>query len=93
MKGSACCPTADQRLIHLAVARQKGFVSIRLENRCTESLHVENGLPRTTKAEKGLHGYGLKSIQATVEKYGGSVTVHADNGWFELRILIPVSTV
>ena len=93
IEGVSVLPDADQRLIHLAVARQKGFVSIRLENRCTESLHVENGLPRTTKAEKGLHGYGLKSIQATVEKYGGSVTVHADNGWFELRILIPVSTV
>ena len=83
-------PDAEQRLIHLAVARQKGFVSIRLENRCRDTLYIECGLPRTTKREKGLHGYGLKSIQATVEKYGGSVTVHAENGWFELRVLIPV---
>ena len=93
IEGVSLLPDTEQRLIHLAVARQKGFVSIRLENRCRDSLHVEKGLPRTTKAEKGLHGYGLKSIQATVEKYGGSVTVHAESGWFELRILIPSANV
>lgn len=92
IEGVSLLPDTSQRLIHLSVARQKGFVSIRLENRCKESLQVEKGLPRTTKREKGLHGYGLKSIQATVEKYGGSVTVHTANGWFELRILIPVSS-
>ena len=90
IEGVGVLPDAEQRLIHLAVARQKGFVSIRLENRCRDTLYIESGLPRTTKREKGLHGYGLKSIQATVEKYGGSVTVHAENGWFELRVLIPV---
>lgn len=90
IEGVSILPSDEQKLIHLSVARQKGFVSVRLENRCKESLHIEKGLPSTTKAEKGLHGYGLKSIQATVEKYGGSVTVRAENGWFELRILIPV---
>ena len=93
IEGVSLLPDADQRLIHLAVARQKGFVSIRLENRCKEELRVDKGLPSTTKAEKGLHGYGLKSIQATVAKYGGSATVHAENGWFELRILIPAMNV
>ena len=93
IEGVSVLPGDEQRLIHLSVARQKGFVSIRLENRCKETMHIEKGLPSTTKAEKGLHGYGLKSIQATVAKYGGSVTVHAENGWFELRILIPLLTV
>ncbi len=90
IEGVSVLPSDEQKLIHLSVARQKGFVSIRLENRCKETMHIEKGMPSTTKAEKGLHGYGLKSIQATVEKYGGSVTVHAENGWFELRILIPL---
>lgn len=93
IEGVSVLPDTGQRLIHLAVTRQKGFVSIRLENRCRESLYVDKGLPRTTKRDKGLHGYGLKSIQATVEKYGGSVTVHAENGWFELRILIPCGNI
>lgn len=83
-------PEPEQRLIHLSVARQKGFVSLRVENRCREELTITNSLPSTTKADKGLHGYGLKSIVATVEKYGGSAQIHAENGWFELRVLLPM---
>ncbi len=80
----------ERRLIHLAVTRQKGFLRIRQENCCGENPEFENGLPKTTKENKKYHGFGLKSIQSTVKKYGGSTTVHMENGWFELRILIPV---
>lgn len=85
-------PDPEQRLIHLSVARQKGFLRIRLENRCDEDLVVGTELPGTTKTDKRYHGYGLKSIRVTAEKYGGSATVRAENGWFELRILIPAAT-
>ncbi len=80
----------EQRLIHLSVAVQKGFLRIRVENRCDEGFTVKKGLPLTTKKDTRLHGYGLKSICRTAEKYGGSATVSASGGWFELRILIPL---
>ena len=38
------------------------------------------------------HGYGMKSIRSIVEKYNGSMTVKAQDRWFELRILFPVSS-
>lgn len=83
---------ADQskRLIHVSVARQKGFLRIRVENCYEGEITLENGLPSSTKQDKRFHGYGLKSIRSTVKKYGGSVTLNMENGWFELRILIPV---
>lgn len=80
----------EKRLIHLAVAKQKNFLRIRIENCYEDTLDFENGLPKTTKQDDRHHGFGLKSIQNTVKKYGGSVTIHAENGWFELRILIPL---
>ena len=79
----------ERRLIHLAVARQKGFVRIRIENCYDEALVFDNGMPVSTKADKKYHGFGLKSIQSTAKKYGGSATIQAENGWFELRILMP----
>ncbi len=80
----------EQRLIHLTVSRQKDFLRIRVENRCRPDLRVEGDLPRTTKRDKNFHGYGLKSIRATAEEYGGCLNLRAENGWFELQILIPV---
>ena len=80
----------ERRLIHLAVAKQKGFLRIRAENCYEEEPVFENGLPITTKLNKKYHGFGLKSIQSTVKKYEGSFTINAENGWFVLRILIPL---
>ena len=79
----------EQRLVHLTVTQQRGFLRIKVENRCADDLAIGEELPKTTKEDKGLHGYGLKSIRATAEKYGGSVTLRAANGWFTLGVLIP----
>ena len=80
----------EQRLIDLSVSQHKGFLRIRIQNRYAGMLHMRNGFPLTTKLDTRNHGYGIKSIKATAEKYGGSATVEAKDGRFELRILIPM---
>lgn len=84
-------PDSDQRLIRLSVNRNRGFLQIRVENRFAGTLQVTEGLPRTTKKDSQNHGYGVKSIVMTVEKYGGSTAFQVRDGWFELGILIPVT--
>lgn len=81
----------DERLIHLSVSMQRQFVSIILRNRYKDEPVMHEGLPRTTKKEKALHGYGIKSIKSTVEKYGGAASVGTRDGWFELSILMPAA--
>ncbi|WP_099467646.1 sensor histidine kinase [Konateibacter massiliensis] len=83
----------EKRLIHVSVSRQKDFLRIKVENCYEGDIVFENGLPATTKKEKQFHGYGLKSIQNTAKKYHGSVKIHLDKGWFELRILIPLNEI
>lgn len=80
----------EKRLIHLAVAQQKGFVRIRMENCYKDKPVIVDGHIQTTKSDTRYHGFGMKSIENTVKKYGGSVTYRAEEGWFEQRILIPV---
>ena len=79
----------QKRLIWLYVTREKQFVRIRTENYCDEKIHFKNGMPVTTKKDRRLHGYGMKSIKSTVEKYHGSVVAAQENNWFELKILLP----
>lgn len=81
----------EKRLIWLYVSREKQFVRIRTENYCDEKIQFRNGMPVTAKKDKRLHGYGMKSICATVEKYGGSTVACQKDNWFELKILIPIS--
>lgn len=79
----------QKRLIWLYVTKEKQFVRIRTENYCDEKIQFKNGMPVTTKKDRHLHGYGMKSIKSTVEKYHGSVVAAQENNWFELKILLP----
>ena len=81
-----------QRLIRLYVAAENGFLRIRMENTCAGTLRFEDGLPLTTKDDARFHGFGMKSMRRTVEKYGGSLVAEQDENWFSLKILIPMNT-
>ena len=74
----------------MTVSGQKGFVHILISNYFEGELKMVNGVPKTTKKNKEYHGFGIKGIKETVLKYDGSTTIKAENGWFELRILIPL---
>lgn len=83
-------PDPEKRLIHVSAVRQKGFLRIRVENCYSGQLRFVDGMPATTKDDPRYHGYGLKSIRGIASGYGGSVTIDARDGWFELRLLIPL---
>jgi hypothetical protein len=79
----------EKRLIRVAVYAQNDMLMLRFENYTEEPLIFENGLPATTKQDKNYHGYGIKSILHTAEKYSGNMTIHHENNWFIMRVLIP----
>ena len=83
-------PDKEKRLIHVTVSKQKQFLILRFENYCEETLQYQEGTPVTTKKEKEFHGYGLKSIKYTVNKYDGAVSMNQEDNWFELKVLIPI---
>lgn len=79
-----------KRLVGLYVSGEKQFLRIRIQNYCEEKIRFKNGMPLTTKKDKRYHGYGMKSMLKTVEKYGGSAMASQTDNWFELKILIPL---
>ncbi|HEV7957527.1 MAG: hypothetical protein JWL94_1168 [Microbacteriaceae bacterium] len=79
----------DRRLIRLALFAQNDFVLIRFENYYEGELRFEDGVLATKKADRDDHGHGIRSIRYTADKYDGSVTIHAEENWFVLRVLIP----
>lgn len=77
----------EKRLMRAAIYAQNGFVMLRFENYCETLVALgPDGLPFTEKNG----GYGIKSIRATAERYGGTLTVHCEDNWFTLRVLLPV---
>ncbi len=79
----------EKRMIHLSVSAMNEFTLICVENYYEGKLVLKDGLPETTKPDKQNHGFGIKSIRSTVQKYDGVVTISQDGEWFVLKILIP----
>lgn len=83
-------PDPEKRLIRLAVYAQNNLLMIRVENYYETPLQQSGQEFKTTKKDKHYHGYGIKSIRYTAEKYGGSLVIQTEESWFSLRILIPL---
>lgn len=82
----------DRRVVRLNVLRKANMISIHMENEVAEgsTVRFENGMPVTCSTEKNLHGFGMRSIRASVERYSGCVLAELREGNFCLDIMIPV---
>lgn len=62
---------------------------ISTENYYMGNIEMEGELPKSKSKEAG-HGFGIKSIVAIVERYGGLYSFETEGGVFVLRLLLPL---
>jgi len=71
--------TAHQRLISIS-------------NSCKEDIDckalMDESLHFTSKADKRLHGFGMKNIQKVIEKNGGMMKINCENKRFSLDMIL-----
>ena len=78
----------DMRAISLRVKTVGEMISIHEENYFAGTLKFRNGTPVTSKTNTNDHGYGILSIRRIAEKYGGGLTISAQDGVFCLDVLL-----
>ena len=83
-------PDQNCRLIKVTVRTQNQFLLIRIDNYCQETIEVNDGLIASSKNDNQIHGYGIKSIRRSIEKYHGNLTLEQKDDWFSLIALIPI---
>lgn len=81
----------EMRMIDVLVYVRRQFLMINIMNPIGRRLEFDGDLPVTTKAQNGYHGFGLKSIRYTVEKYNGFMKIDTAEHIFSLKILIPIA--
>lgn len=74
--------TSESRSIRLTIRRINCMLVIKVTNTFSGELRASDGKLRTTKTEKGLHGWGIESARTATEKYNGTVQTTAENGVF-----------
>ena len=80
-------PDPEKRLLRVAIYNQSGCVMLRFENYCAQPVEMgADGLP----VHNAHGGYDLQGVQAAAQRHDGTMTLHWADGWFTLRILLPV---
>ena len=90
IEGVKNLPDEEKRVIIVKIFKRDHLLMLQIENYYDSDLEFAEGLPVTTKKDKAYHGYGMKSIRYTVEKYNGSMNVSAGENQFTLSLLIPI---
>lgn len=77
-----------QRFLHLTIRRIHAMLVLKVENGTGSVPIRENGALRTAKADKAMHGWGLKSVQTAAERYDGTLSTSYQDGVFRAVVTL-----
>lgn len=80
----------EKRQIDVLIYRQQNFLVVNILNPSKHMVTMENEMPVTTKRDKNLHGFGLRSMKYIVKKYDGFFNFSQEDGCFSLKFLFPI---
>lgn len=76
------------RFINLTIRRINNMLIIKVENGCSVVPVVSGGDLQTSKTDKDLHGWGLKSVRTAAEHYDGTVETEYDGHTFRAVVTL-----
>lgn len=79
------------RSVGIELKTVNSFLIVNVFNPFAGEIKMVNGFPQTTKTDANYHGYGLKSIDYLVKKYGGEMTVNVKEQLFTLTMAFELS--
>lgn len=79
----------SRRVIRLKCYARGSLLFIQVRNEYDEIAPGEGGY-QTTKVDRSSHGFGLRSMKLIAQKYGGEMSVQAEDGEFRLGFAIPI---
>ena len=80
----------EKRVIDIMLYERQSFLMLQIVNPMCGEVKFEDGLPLTTKAKNGYHGYGMKSMLHTIQKYEGHLATEVKNGCFYFNVMLPL---
>lgn len=84
----ACKKCPERGRIRITAQIRQGYWTMAMRNP-TVSADSE-GIMKTSKEDEKNHGFGLLSIEQTVKKYDGTMTVSIKDGMFEMAVVLKI---
>ncbi|MBQ9826614.1 MAG: GHKL domain-containing protein [Firmicutes bacterium] len=104
VEACAAMPAGTSKYIRISGGHAANCQLIKIDNSCVltgrnnpgagessaDDRPTADKLPVTTKADRTLHGFGLRNVRSVLDRYGGTMTIANDNGHYSISMLIPV---
>ncbi len=81
----------EEKIIELSFSLIGGYQNISCKNPIKESKIKHNPSLETTKTNKELHGFGIKSMRRAVESLNGLIEFYEKDGYFFCHIAFPTA--
>ncbi|MDY5575947.1 MAG: GHKL domain-containing protein [Lachnospiraceae bacterium] len=88
----ACENNTKKSKIWIDMMKKAGYLNICIRNTIDKSVLSENKKLETSKKDKSMHGFGMKSVREIVDKYRGIMNVWEENNEFVVDILLGEKT-
>lgn len=85
-----CTLKQEIKVIEISFAKISGFHNITCKNPISGSVIESNPDLATTKRDKKMHGYGIKSMRETAYRLGGMIEFYEKEGYFFAHAAIPI---
>lgn len=86
--GTEKCPEYIDKKIDITIRRIHQFILIRITNSSAAPPVQRNGQLVTSKKDKQKHGWGIKSVVSTAEKYNGTVEYNYTDFMFSVSVIL-----
>ena len=86
--GAEKCPEYIDKKIAITIRRIHQFILIRVTNSSATPPVQHNGQLVTSKKDKQKHGWGIKSVISTAEKYNGTVEYNYTDFMFSVSVML-----
>lgn len=78
------------RFVSLSIRKGEKGVNIHAENfYVDEPPVIRDGIVETTKEDRNMHGFGMRSIRNIVGKYRGKLLVFIEDDMFQIDVFLP----
>ena len=78
----------ENKVIKLSITSDSNNIEITIQNRISESVLINDKLPKTTKKDSQNHGLGMISITETLTQNNGIIDIYELEGWFVTDVIM-----
>lgn len=82
----SCKKMEDEKWIKVKIERKNQLFFIEIANSINQEPYRKGNVFLSTKKDKNIHGYGIKSVQRIVAEYEGAISIDTRNKSFIVRM-------